>query len=165
MTETLLAAIGIGANLDGPARQVRNALAALNAMPHSRLIAASSLYGNPPMGPTDQPDYINAVALVETRLRANSLLTELQTVEFRQGRRRGGLRWGARTVDLDLLCFGTHVINTARLTVPHPGIGERAFVVLPLREIAPALEIPGLGPVAQLAARFDASTLVPVDGR
>ena len=145
--------IGIGANLDDPVRQVSSALDELAVLPRTSLVKKSSLYRTPPMGPPDQPDYINAVAELETWLAPLELLDELQRVEQLHRRVRGAQRWGPRTLDLDLLLYGAQHIDQPRLSVPHPGLAERAFVLLPLVEIAPDLTVPGLGAVTGLAAR------------
>ena len=156
-----LAAVGLGSNLNAPVAQVSGALAALAALPDSELLAASSLYRNPPMGPQDQPDYVNAAALLRTRLTAQALLQELQALERRQGRVRER-RWGPRTIDLDLLLWGDATINEPGLIVPHPGLHERPFVLYPLAEIAPGLHVPGRGRVDALAAACSAASLVKV---
>ncbi len=150
---TIRAYIGIGSNINDPERQVKRALEALAALPRSRLRKHSDLYRSCPMGPQDQPDYINAVAELETRLPALELLDFLQDIENQQGRVRGAVRWGPRTLDLDLLIYGQARIEEAGLTVPHPGIAERAFVLYPLSEIAPDLAIPGLGALQELLRR------------
>ena len=148
-----LAAVGLGANLGDAAATLRDAIAALADLPDATLLRASRLYRTPAWGRTDQPDFINAVALVETSLDARDLLDALLAIERRFGRvRLEGERWGPRTLDLDLLLFGDAVIDQAGLQVPHPHLHERAFVLLPLAEIAPALQVPGRGPVAALAA-------------
>jgi 2-amino-4-hydroxy-6-hydroxymethyldihydropteridine diphosphokinase len=152
MSGAVRAYIGLGSNLEDPRRQVRTAMAELDALPYTRLLARSSLYRSDPMGPPDQPDYINAVAAVDTLLTPLALLDALMGVERAHGRIRNATRWGPRTLDLDLLVYGEGIISEVRLTVPHPGIAERAFVLLPLLEIAPGLEIPGRGRVAALAA-------------
>lgn len=141
--------IGLGSNLDDPIRQVETALKELKQLPDSRLLASSSLYRSPPMGPPDQPDYINAVAAVATSLSPHQLLAALQTIEQQHGRKRER-RWGARTLDMDLLVFGEQVLSDATLTVPHPGLAKRAFVLYPLQEIAASLKVPGLGSVGAL---------------
>jgi len=141
--------IGLGSNLDGPKEQLHMAFAALGRMPDSTLERYSSLYQSPPMGGLQQPDYINAVAELETTLEPQELLLQLQSIETAHGRIRGE-RWGARTLDLDLLVYGANIIDTADLKVPHHGLHERAFVLYPLHEIAPDLEIPGLGRVTEL---------------
>ena len=147
MTESY---IGLGSNLDNPARQLRRALTALNDAPGISLARYSSFYRSKPMGPQDQPDFINAVAALKSNLSAQALLARLQAIEDQQGRIRGGQRWGPRTLDLDLLLHGDEVIAEADLTVPHPGLAHRLFVLLPLLELAPEIEIPGQGPAAAL---------------
>ena len=144
--------VGIGSNLHGPARQVENAAALLAEIPGTRLIAVSSLYRSAAYGGIEQPDFVNAVAAVLTTLSPADLLVELQAIENRQGRERGEARWGPRVIDLDLLVYSGEKIEMAGLSVPHPGIGERNFVLLPLGEIAPELEIPGLGKIGNLGA-------------
>ena len=155
--------IGIGANLGEPAAQVREAFEYLaRDLPRTRLTGRSRLFRNPPMGPQDQPDYVNAVARLHTRLQPLELLAALQAIEAACGRRRDGTRWGPRLLDLDLLLFGEQCLDLPGLRVPHPGIAERDFVVLPLLELAPGLQIPGAGTVEELAARFDGDGLIPV---
>lgn len=134
--------IGLGSNLEQPQQQVRQALQALARIPQSQLVAHSRLYRSVPLGPADQPDYVNAVAALDTELSAESLLDALQAIEQAQGRVRGAERWGPRTLDLDLLLYGNAVIDSARLTVPHPGLSERNFVLYPLFELAPDLVLP-----------------------
>ncbi|MEQ9478654.1 MAG: 2-amino-4-hydroxy-6-hydroxymethyldihydropteridine diphosphokinase [Algiphilus sp.] len=150
MTAAVTAAIGFGANLGQPDKQIRHAITAVGTLPDTRLMAASALYRSAPMGPP-QPDYCNAVAVIETRLAPLSLLRALQALEVQAGRNRDGERWCARELDCDLLCYGDRVEALPGLTLPHPGIAARNFVLLPLAEIAPRLEIPGLGVVATLA--------------
>lgn len=144
--------IGVGSNLEQPRQQVRTALTELARLPDTQLVAASSLYRSAPMGPPGQPSYINAVACLETRLSAAVLLDALQAIETAHGRVRNGERWGPRTLDLDILLYGNEQIATTRLSVPHPGIAERSFVLYPLAEIAPDLAIPGSGTVRELLA-------------
>lgn len=144
--------IGLGSNLAEPRQQLRSAVTALAALPNSRLEACSSLYRSPPMGPADQPDYLNAVVRLRTELAPLALLDRLQAIEAAQGRIRGGLRWGARTLDLDLLLWEARQIDEARLQVPHPGLHLRAFVLYPLAEIDPQLDVPGRGALAELLA-------------
>ena len=143
--------IGLGSNLEDPVRQVCSALAELAGLPRSQLLLQSSLYRSPPMGPAGQPDYVNAAALIETALEPLELLDALQAIEAAHGRLRG-LRWGPRTLDLDLLVYADLRLRHPRLVLPHPGIGQRAFVLVPLAEIAPDLVIPGTGSVAAAAA-------------
>lgn len=158
--------IGIGSNLGDPVLQVTRALKALAELPGSRLIAASNLYQNPPVGPAGQPDYVNAVAGVLTHDGPLELFRRLRQIEHAQGRiRTEGSHWGPRTLDLDLLVYGEQRIDSTELLVPHPGIRERNFVLLPLAEIAPGLEIPGLGSVRELAAALDGASLKKIEPR
>lgn len=152
-TDPVAAFIGIGSNLDDPVQQVRSAIAALARISGSRLVRHSSLYRSAPMGPPDQPDYINAVAELETMLDPRVLLAELHAIERQHGRIRGAQRWGPRTLDLDILIYGTLCSADADLTIPHAGIADRAFVLHPLYEIAPALRIPGLADMQTLLAQ------------
>lgn len=133
--------VGLGSNLDDPVQQLQRALAALAALPASRLGAVSRFYRNPAIGPGPQPDFVNAVAELDTGLDAETLLAQLQAIETAQGRRRT-VRWGARTLDLDLLLYGDQVIDTPTLQVPHPRMLERNFVLHPLHDIAPDLVLP-----------------------
>ncbi len=149
--------IGLGSNLEDPKAQILTAIEDIRAIAQTGLVETSSLYRSPPMGPQDQPDYINAVIGVETELSPHALLDALQQIEQKHGRIRKR-HWGERTLDLDILLFADKVINDTRLTVPHPGIADRAFVVYPLAEIAPDLQIPGLGSLAEIQARC------PLDG-
>ena len=140
-----LAYIAIGSNLASPLEQVNAAVQALGEIPQSKIVAVSSFYRTPPLGPQDQPDYLNAAVLLETALDAEALLDNTQRIELQQGRVRKAERWGPRTLDLDLLMHGDTIMAGAELTVPHPRMGERAFVLLPLLEIAPYVQLPGLG--------------------
>lgn len=149
MGQAATAYIGLGSNLDDPLTQVRTALRELDQIRDCRLLKHSNLYRSAPMGPPGQPDYINAVAAVETRLAADALLSELQAIEARHQRQRRE-RWGPRTLDLDLLLFGNEVIDNARLSVPHPGLDARSFVLIPLYEIAPDLILPDNRVLAEL---------------
>jgi 2-amino-4-hydroxy-6-hydroxymethyldihydropteridine diphosphokinase len=148
MTE-VLAYIGLGSNLDNPESQLKTAIEALTGLPQTRLQARSSLYRSAPMGPQDQPDYLNAVVQLSTGLEPEALLDKLQGIEQAQGRVRAQ-HWGPRTLDLDILLYGEDVVATERLKIPHPGIAERSFVLYPLAEINGQLEIPGLGGVRSL---------------
>jgi 2-amino-4-hydroxy-6-hydroxymethyldihydropteridine diphosphokinase len=149
--------IGLGSNLANPQTQVLSAQNELAKLPQTRLIAASSLYKSPPMGPQDQPDYINAVAALETSLSPNDLLDHLKKVEQQHGRVKQR-HWGERTLDLDILLYGQQQIEEEHLHVPHKGIAERAFVLYPLAEIAPELVIPKFGNIEKLLK------LCPQDG-
>lgn len=162
MTQVVDAFVGLGSNLDGPQQQVSHALAALGRLPGSDLLRASRLHGSRPLGPADQPDYVNAVAWLRTTLAPHDLLAELQALEAAAGRRREGERWGPRPLDLDLLCWGEARLQDERLTLPHPGIAERAFVVRPWAEIAPAFTPPGLEPIGALAERVGADGTWPL---
>ena len=147
--------VGIGSNLDDPDLQVQAALDALSGLPDTLRVNCSATLRNAALGPQPQPEFVNAVAGLLTQLAPVDLLDELLAIERRQGRDRStGVRWGPRRIDLDLLAYGDVVIETERLVVPHPGIASRNFVLFPLLEIAPALRIPGLGPVWRLAAAF-----------
>ncbi|MGB5622078.1 MAG: 2-amino-4-hydroxy-6-hydroxymethyldihydropteridine diphosphokinase [Gammaproteobacteria bacterium] len=134
--------VGLGSNLDEPVRQVQAAFAALSELEQCRLLARSPLYRSAPMGPQDQPWFVNGVAGLLTLLDPQRLLDTLQTLERRFGRRRVNERWGPRILDLDLLLFGQQVIDDERLVIPHPGLTERNFVVYPLLRIAPDLRLP-----------------------
>ena len=134
--------LGLGANLNAPREQLNNAVLALQALPHCEFICVSHHYASKPMGPQDQPDYVNAVAALRTTLLPEQLLDLTQKIELDHGRVRKDERWGARTLDIDILLFGDHIINTERLTVPHYGLTEREFVVYPLLEIAPHTKLP-----------------------
>nr|VFK30066.1 MAG: 2-amino-4-hydroxy-6-hydroxymethyldihydropteridinediphosphokinase [Candidatus Kentron sp. MB] len=133
-----------------PSATVRAGLLALDELPETVLLSTSLLYRSPPFGPIPQPDFINAVAAIQTLLAPLALLSELQSIEHRYGRVRGDVRWGPRTLDLDLLLYGDRQITGEILTIPHPGLHQRAFVLYPLYEIAPQLTVPGRGPVARL---------------
>lgn len=154
--------IGLGSNLDEPRLQLRSAIAELQQLDAVKLVAVSPLYASSPMGPQDQPDYVNAVAAIETSLGAHALLGRLQLLEQQHGRQR--LRhWGERTLDLDILLFGEEILDDAELTLPHPGLTERNFVVYPLADIAPDIEIPGQGALSQILARVPRGDLTRIE--
>lgn len=155
--------IGLGSNLADPVQQVRRALDELECLPQSRLVLRSHLYRSAPLGPPDQPDYINAVIAIDTRLKAKQLLHYLQAIEQRNGRIRNGVRWGPRILDLDLLLYGSEISSDDELTLPHPGAHERIFVLAPLCEIAPGVEIPGKGRAADLLKACASSAIEMVD--
>lgn len=134
--------IAIGSNLSDPLSQAKNALVALKNLPQTQFLKASSFYSSTPMGPQDQPDYINAVVCIETNLSPLELLDQTQHIELEHGRVRKEERWGPRTLDLDILLYGDQIIECERLTVPHYGMKEREFVLYPLAEIAPNLLFP-----------------------
>jgi 2-amino-4-hydroxy-6-hydroxymethyldihydropteridine diphosphokinase len=146
-----VAYVGLGANLGDPRLQIQTALEELKALPGVRVSAASSLYRSAPLGYLDQPDFINAVAKLDTDLAPEALLENLQAIEKRHGRERAFPN-APRSLDLDLLLYGDGIIATPRLTVPHPRMHERAFVLKPLAEIAPQAAIPGKGKVDTLLA-------------
>lgn len=137
-----LAYIAIGSNLASPLEQVNAAIQALGEIPESRIVALSSFYRTPPLGPQDQPDYLNAAVALETTLLPEALLNHTQRIELQQGRVRKAERWGPRTLDLDIMLFGDQVINTERLTIPHYDMKNRGFMLWPLFEIAPELVFP-----------------------
>lgn len=147
--------VGLGSNLDGPARQLETAFELLERVPGSELLQRSSLYRSAPFGGIEQPDFVNAVAALSTSLPARDFLEELKAIEKKRGREDSHIHWGPRILDLDLLLYGNAVIDEPGLTVPHPGIALRNFVLLPLREIAPDFEIPGLGRVQDVAVNED----------
>ena len=146
--------VGLGSNLQGPARQLENAFELLAGIINTRLVKRSSLYRSAPFGDVEQPDFVNAAAALMTRLSAAELLFELQRIEDECGRERGAVQWGPRVLDLDLLVYSNQTIEEQGLIVPHPGIGERNFVLLPLGEVAPGLIIPGLGHIEKLDVNF-----------
>lgn len=146
--------VGLGSNLDDPVDQVERALDELAQLPNCHLTARSSLYRTAPMGPQDQPDYINAVAALETSLEPTVLLDALQSIEQLHGRVRKAEQWGPRTLDLDLLLYGEQCLDTPRLQLPHPGMKQRGFVLVPLHEIAPELVLPDGERVDELVKRL-----------
>ena len=158
-----IAYVGLGSNLADPAKQVRSAREAITLLDGVRELGFSSLYQSTPLGPQDQPDYINAVMAIEIRMSAISLLRCLQGIENDHGRVRAGERWGARTLDLDLLVYDDRKIDQTDLVVPHVGIAERDFVLYPLFEIAPELDIPGLGALSNLIANCPRDGLVKME--
>ncbi len=147
--------IGLGSNLDGPSNHVTTALAELAQLPKTLFQQASSLYQTAPVGPTDQPDFINAVCQVKTELQPLDLLQQLQQLENAHQRVRAGERWGPRTLDLDLLLYGDQVIDLPDLQVPHRQLQARCFVLQPLSELNADLHVPGLGAIKELLANVD----------
>jgi 2-amino-4-hydroxy-6-hydroxymethyldihydropteridine diphosphokinase len=150
--------IGLGSNLEQPRQQLVRAFSELASLTSSKLTSKSSLYTSKPLGPQDQPDYINAVAELETSLPALTLLSSMQAIESEHQRVRKE-HWGPRTLDLDLLLYGQETISVEQLIVPHPEMVKRNFVLYPLFEIAPELNIPGLGSLQNLLAKFEDSDL------
>jgi len=156
---TVRAYIGIGSNLHDPVKQVLEAVEELEMIPDTILVQRSSLYSGNPMGPVDQPDYVNAVVSLDTLLSPEDLHQALIGIEDMQGRDRGAEKWGPRIIDLDLLMYGSNTISTATLTVPHPGMHERDFVMIPLEEIAVNLKIPGKGFIYSLINKCETQSL------
>ena len=160
----LRAYVGLGGNLGNPVGTLSAALRDLGRLPATRCVRASGFYRNPPVGPQDQGDYVNAVAELETRLEPLLLLRWLLTLERRHGRIRGR-RWGERTLDLDLLLYGVRQIRTRELILPHPRLHCRSFVVHPLAELAPGLSIPGRGALSHWRLRCSPRELRRVSNR
>jgi len=151
--------IGLGSNLSDPLQQIKLAVEALSNIKSSQLSKVSSLYFSRPMGPQDQPDYMNAVAAITTLLSPLALLDALQAIENNAGRVRKDNRWGARILDLDIILFNNQIINNERLTVPHYGLELREFVLLPLAEISPELVLPNGKSVLALSQNIDTNGL------
>ena len=163
MTTSVIAFVGLGGNLGDPVATLGAALQALDEVQDTRLLRASRLYRTPAWGLEQQPDFINAVAMLETRLAAQALLESLFVIERRHGRvREAEQRWGPRTLDLDLLLYGDAVIDEPGLRVPHPHLHERAFALLPLLEIAADVEIPGRGLARNAVSLLEKSNIQPL---
>jgi 2-amino-4-hydroxy-6-hydroxymethyldihydropteridine diphosphokinase len=154
----LLAYIGLGSNLNNPKQQIKNALIALNTTQDVEVVGLSSLYQSKPIDGSDQPDYINAMCQVNTHLTALELLYACQDIEIKQHRVREK-KWGARTIDLDIILYGVQVIASKQLVVPHPQMMSRAFVLVPLAELESDLKVPVLGPIQDLIDKIDTSVL------
>ena len=154
-----LAYVGLGSNLSDPEKQIKHAVALLSHIKNTKLSDLSSLYFSRPMGPQDQPDYMNAVAALQTELSPLELLDELQAIENKAGRVRKDNRWGARILDLDILLFDNDIINHQRLTVPHYGLELREFVLFPLAEISPELMLPNGKSILALSQDIDTNGL------
>jgi len=151
--------VGVGSNLNDPRAQVLRALSRLAQLPVTRVELTSPLYGSRPMGPIAQPDFVNAVAGLLTELGAPALFAELRALEAALGRPAEHERWGPRVIDLDLLSYAHERRTGPDLVLPHPGISERNFVLYPLADIAPELDLPGLGRVAGLKGKVTAEGL------
>lgn len=160
---TTIAYIGLGSNLSKPVEQVKSAIDNIANIAQSRIITVSSFYLSKPMGPQDQDDYINAVLALATSLPAIELLDALQAIENKAGRVRKKNRWGARILDLDLILFGNEVIDTPRLTIPHYGMCEREFVLLPLVEISPELILPNGTSVKMLSQNIANNAMIKLN--
>lgn len=159
----MLAWIGLGANLGDAAATVRAALQELDQLAQTRLLRASRLYRTPAWGIAEQPDFVNAVAQLDTRLSPRDLLDGLLDIEHAFGReRQAGARWGPRVLDLDLLLYDSAVLDEPGLRVPHPHLHERAFALVPLVEITPQAFIPGIGPAADALRALDSSAIQDV---
>ncbi len=153
-----VAYIALGSNLDNPKMQIQDAFAELDEIELTRLLQTSSLYASAPWGYADQPDFVNAVAAVETELPPRRLLDELLKIETWHGRERSFAN-APRTLDLDIALFGDDIVDEESLQIPHPRMHQRAFVLAPLAEIAPALVIPGQGAIAKLLERCNDPSL------
>lgn len=153
--------IGLGSNLDNPIRQVKTALEALGHLDSSEFQSASPLYRSAPVGPAGQPDYINAVAHIRTKLSPLSLLDELQAIEQSHQRVRS-VHWGPRTLDLDILLYGQNSVNSERLTIPHTHMLDRNFVLIPLFDINPDLVLPDGTKLSKIIAKIDKEGLDPL---
>ena len=156
--------IGLGSNMNEPRTQVRSAVEKLRALPGgtTRVVAVSKLYGSKPFGPVKQADFVNAVVGILTQLQSPALLQEMHALERALGRPEKHERWGPRVIDLDLLVFGRERRADPTLTIPHPGIVERNWVLYPLADIAPSLDIPGFGRVAALKGSIAPEGLWPI---
>jgi 2-amino-4-hydroxy-6-hydroxymethyldihydropteridine diphosphokinase len=154
--------IGVGSNVDDPTAQVRLAVSKLCAIAALRVVRVSPLYGSRPLGPIAQPNFVNAVVGALTQLDSRQVLAQLQALERSLGRPARHQRWGPRIIDLDLLVYGREHSCGGALVLPHPGIAARNFVLLPLADIAPELEVPGFGRVAELAARVSREDIWPL---
>lgn len=154
-----IAFVGLGSNLHEPIQQIQCALNRLKSLPNTHLLKSSSLYETKPVGPQNQPNYINAVAMLETELSPLALLKSLQSIENQQGRIRGKEQWGPRTLDLDLLIYGKKTLNSSELTLPHPRLMQRAFVLVPFAEIAGTWVIFGKSAVSDILKKVDTSTV------
>ncbi|MGQ0587419.1 MAG: 2-amino-4-hydroxy-6-hydroxymethyldihydropteridine diphosphokinase [Gammaproteobacteria bacterium] len=159
-TRSRRAYVGLGSNLNDPPARLREALQLMAARPGLRVVATSRFYRSAPLGPGGQPDYCNAVCAVDADLGPDKLLTHLHAVERQMGRERPPERWAPRLIDLDLLHYERVTMKTSRITLPHPEMGRRNFVLAPLAELAPELELPGLGIVADLARVLGSDGLV-----
>lgn len=162
MNNNSLAYIGIGSNLNEPPERIRAALQALRRLPDCGELHCAPWYQSVAVGPGEQPDYINTVVGMNTRLPPMALLLRLQSIENRQGRQRD-TRWGPRTLDLDLLLYGSEIIDTNNLKVPHPAIPDRNFVLLPLFDLAPQLVMPNGISLAELIIKCDSSGLKKIE--
>ncbi|MEE4331299.1 MAG: 2-amino-4-hydroxy-6-hydroxymethyldihydropteridine diphosphokinase [Wenzhouxiangella sp.] len=148
--------VGLGSNIGSSRQALKRALASLDALSDTRLVEVSPCYRTPPWGVTEQPDFLNAVAKLSTRLEPIELLQALKAIERELDRSEDGPRWGPREIDLDILIYADRIVNLPELVVPHPYLAQRAFVLVPLNDIAPDLDVPGQGRVEDLLASLDA---------
>ena len=155
----MLAYIGLGSNLNNPKQQIKDALIALNSTQDVKVVALSSLYQSKPIDDSKQPDYINAICQVDTHLTALELLYVCQGIETKQHRVREK-KWGARTIDLDIILYGVQVVASKQLIIPHPEMMNRPFVLIPLSELESDLKVPVLGPLQALIDLIDTSELI-----
>lgn len=161
--QTIDAYIGLGSNLQGPQSQIINALNELQEMPNTCVVESSSMYKSKPMGPADQPDFVNVVAKISTSLAPEELLSALQNIEHQHQRVRSAEHWGPRTLDLDILLYGELQMNTEKLQIPHAGISEREFVLIPLQEIETDFIIPGKGALSALIEQLPPHQLTKIE--
>lgn len=147
--------LALGSNLDDPLSQINSAIEAIKAIPETQYVTSSAFYRTKPLGGLEQPDYLNAVVKIETFLEAELLLDKTQEIETKHGRVRTGQRWGARTLDIDILLFGNQVIQSERLTIPHHGLSVREFMLYPLFDIAPELILPNGVVLSSLIEKTD----------
>lgn len=154
----MLVYIGLGSNLNNPKKQLKNAVIALNETSDIKIVGLSSLYESPPVDNSEQPNYLNAVCKIDTNISALELLKICQEIENKQGRIRGK-KWGARTIDLDIILYGMQIVASKELVIPHPEMINRAFVLVPLAQIEPDLKVPILGNIKDLIAKIDTSIL------
>ncbi len=160
--QSVEAYIGLGSNLQDPKQQVTSALLELDEIKQTTVLCTSSLYISKPMGPADQDDYVNAIAKISTCLPPEDLLQELHRIEAHHQRERKDERWGPRTLDLDIILYGEQQINSKVLQIPHRGMAEREFVLIPLQEVDANLIIPGKGPLSNLIAQLPTYDLVKI---
>lgn len=154
--------IGLGSNLCDPIQQLHTALASIADLAHTEIIQTSSFFGSRPLGPQDQPDFVNAVCKISSQLTAQELLIAMQSIENQQGRVKKR-HWGERVIDLDILLYEDEIIQTEHLTVPHSQMHLRDFVLIPLAEIAPDISIPGKAPIKILLSKLEESFLIPLN--
>jgi len=154
--------LGLGSNLSNPVEQLKIALNTISDLPQTQLVNSSSFYASKPLGPQDQPDFVNAVCKIQTKLSPQVLLKALQQIEVEQGRIKKR-HWGERLIDIDILLYGEQIIVENNLTVPHLQMIARDFVLVPLNEISPGLVIPNKGEVSKLLSNLKESYLIALD--